>query len=293
MEGYKATITPESAFITPIKGDTLFGQMCWGIVHLYGSERLRTLLEGYTDGRPFLIVSDPFAPGYLPKPTMPSALLGEDADKKKENRKRVWIRPEDAAKGDYLRAYTSDEIGFEIQRNISIHNSVNYATSRTGRGFDPFALERLTYPPMEIYLLIDEARFTKEECEAVLKQVGEHGYGKKASSGHGRFGLNAFEKTVLKQTGHAFMALAPIVLEESDANRLYYDTFVRFGRHGANNANANPFKKPVLMAQTGAVLQYTESSTRSFAGKGLNGVSPTHPETVHQGYAPLVAIGVQ
>ena len=76
MTLYKTTITPKSNFTTPLKGDTLFGQICWAIRYRLGEDRLNELLSDY-DKKPFLIVSDGVAGGDLPKPSMPSHLWGE------------------------------------------------------------------------------------------------------------------------------------------------------------------------------------------------------------------------
>ena len=43
MQTYKITIQPTSAFGTSLHGDTLFGQFCWGIVHLLGENNLTKL----------------------------------------------------------------------------------------------------------------------------------------------------------------------------------------------------------------------------------------------------------
>ena len=73
MDALRLTLTPQTAFGTPLVGDTLFGHLCWGIAEAYGEARLRALLDGYCDGNPCLIASDAFPAGHLPLPTLPSA----------------------------------------------------------------------------------------------------------------------------------------------------------------------------------------------------------------------------
>jgi CRISPR-associated protein Csm4 len=293
MKLFKAHIEPIAPFATLLKGDTLFGQLCWAIAHMYGETELVQLLEGYTQQKPFLVVSDPMAPGYLPKPTMPFTLLGEDPEKKKINRKKVWIECDALQKGAYDKAVTSEEAKFELRSALSVHNAINYKTGTTGEGFDPFALEMLYYAPFELYMLVDENRWSADKCQKALVYVGMSGYGKKATTGKGRFEVISFEEAVVPTEGRDFMALAPLVLENCDAQEVYYDTFVRFGKHGSHDAKPNPFKKPILMAQTGAVLRFEMQKPRFFAGKGIGGISVRRSETVHQGYAPLIAIGVR
>lgn len=72
MQTYKAAITPKSAFGTPLKGDTLFGQLCWAIHNRFGNARLIELLVDYTKGKPFVVTSDALPAGYFPRPVLPS-----------------------------------------------------------------------------------------------------------------------------------------------------------------------------------------------------------------------------
>ena len=73
----------------------------------------------------------------------------------------------------------------------------------------------------------------------------------------------------------------------------------RFGRHGDRAVSlGNPFKAPLLLADTGAVLSPVAGrlDARPFVGQGLGGarnpISLVLPETVHQGYAPVLGIRV-
>src|SRR5690606_15187520 len=88
----RARITPLSAFGTLPKGDTLFGQLCWSVRNRSGEEKLRNLLEGYTSGNPFAVVSDAFPGGYLPRPALPRHWFDRlpEADPKAA-KKRRWL----------------------------------------------------------------------------------------------------------------------------------------------------------------------------------------------------------
>jgi CRISPR-associated protein Csm4 len=276
-----------------MKGDTLFGQMCWAIRHLFGQERLAKLLMGYTEDRPYLIVSDPFPAGYLPKPTAPARFLGEDPNAIKKNRKKLWITTDTMLSGRFGDAKSDKEIDFEVQHSIEAHNALNYKTFRTGEGFDPFGFELYGYPSMEVYVLFDAERIDHDDVRTALSFVGIHGYGKKTTTGKGRFEVSRFEAVNLPIDGNVFVALSPLVLEGTTASKCYYDAFVRFGKHGNGKEKPNPFKRPILMAQTGAVLEYEHRHTLAYAGKGIGGISSAHPETVHQGYAIVTATGAQ
>jgi CRISPR-associated protein Csm4 len=290
MKLYKVLLEPESNFATLLRGDTLFGQLCWATALLYGHERLSTLLGGYKD-TPFLIVSDPFVPGYLPKPSLPGALLGESADEKKENRKRIWMKLEDLKNGAYERAKTDEEVQNSDTHSVQVHNSLNYLSFNTdGKQFAPYSATEYKIGEKELYCLLDETQFDKAELDEVLRFVGNYGYGKESSIGKGRFSVGLIEEVALPQEGTTFMTLGPAVLQGCKCIDIWYDTFTRFGKHGAHRAHTNAFKRPILMSERGAVVKFDSTEKKQFIGQAVHDVSPAYPDTVHQGYAIVVAV---
>ena len=292
MTLYKTTITPKSNFTTPLKGDTLFGQICWAIRYALGEDRLNELLSDY-DKKPFLIVSDGFASGYLPKPSMPSHLLGENLELKQENRKRIWLSIEDLQGGNFKNAKIGGEIGYELTKNATIKNSINYLTFTTDDSgkFAPYALVEMKFSRQDIYFLLDD-RFKLDELEKVLETVAKNGYGKRASIGKGVFEYSAFEKVAIKKRSNAFMALSPVVIDDENLKEFYYEPFTRFGKHGGGLANTNPFKSPILMADSSSVIVYNEICEKEYLGKAIRGHS-ANANTVHQGYSILIATEIK
>jgi CRISPR-associated protein Csm4 len=58
------------------------------------------------------------------------------------------------------------------------------------------------------------------------------------------------------------------------------------------HSQGKPFKNPILLAQTAAVF-FTNPPQSGFIGQGIGGqgeLSKTIAATVHQGYAPIIAI---
>ena len=291
MKLYKATITPESNFVTPLKGDTIFGQLCWVIRYIYGNDKLSKLLSDY-DSAPFMIVSDAFAKDYLPKPSLPSFLLGEDSDKKKENRKRIWLSLDDLQKGNFINTKRSDEIGYKIKKESVVKNSIDYKSFKTGaEGFDPYAEDEIGLPnKLDIYFLSNETIFTFEELKKSLKALGEIGYGKNTTIGKGRFEVEDIKEVKLqKRVSTTFMALSPLSLQNIKAKEIYYSVFTRFGKHGGDLATKSPFKKPLLFADTATVLLFEEEKELDFIGSAITSHSK-HTETIHQGYSILLPI---
>lgn len=316
MNLIRLTINPQTAFGTRPMGDTLFGQLCWALRNRYGEDRLIECLQGYTEGRPYAVVSDAFPSGHLPRPTLPNHWFAAvEGAERKAVKKRVWLPRErlSAPVENWLNVCkTSSELpGAAPLVRPQPHNAINRATGTTGIGpFAPYATSQLWYGSnmpavdgpvsLDIYIVLDEIRLTRDELERLFKDMGDFGFGRDASIGLGKFEVSRIEPDALADQAHAdaWITLAPSAPQglELDADRSFYQTFTRFGRHGDIGVHlGNPFKTPVLLAQTGAVLAPREFRPVSFAGQGLGGNGQlTKIEslqgTVHQGYAPVVGI---
>lgn len=311
MLTYKARITPLSAFGTPPKGDTLFGQLCWSLRNWLGEEKLNQLLDGYTAGHPFAVVSDAQPAGHLPRPALPghwfNPLPGDD---RKAAKKRVWLPVEHVAAPvtdwlNHCRA-ASELPGGSAQSHPHPHNAIDRRTGTTGDGFAPYSMGRQWYgkdAALDIHIILDESRLPATDLERALRDIGELGFGRDAGIGLGRYRVNVFEPATLptQPDANAWLTLAPCAPQGLpwDAERCFYTVFTRFGRHGDIGVHqGNPFKAPVLLANAGATLTPAHYRDVLFTGQGLGGknaegeglLSKAIPETVHQGYAPVVGL---
>lgn len=325
MQSICVTLTPLSAFATPLKGDTLFGHLCWAIRNRFGEERLNKCLEGYTNNQPFAVVSDAFPEGYLPLPKLPSCFYKiPDNEDRKAVKKRIWLA-EDALQmplDEWLcyavntktiaLAINDKTVGATPPSRLKIstlsekhpqpHNTLNRRTHTTGEdGFAPYSIEQEWFIPglrWTLYILLDTGRLSVQDCRQCLEDIGSFGFGKDASIGLGKFKIEGFqEKSFAAQnSANACLTLAPCAPQGLgfDSRQSYYQLFTRFGRHGdiAVHQEGKPFKNPVLLAQTAAVFG-TNPPMSGYIGQGIgdNGVlSKTLKATVHQGYAPVIAI---
>jgi len=292
MQLYKVTITPTSHFTTTLKGDTIFGQVCWAIFYKFGKERLSKLLNSYREGKkPFLIASDAFPKGYLPKPTMPSTLLNEKSEDKKKNRKKIWLKLDELQKGKYKNAKTDKDINNEDSSDITIHNSLNYKTFHTGDGFDPYGLKVWKLLSQDIYFLIDQNQFTINEFKEAFELLSKMGYGKKITIGYGRFKIDSTEQIDIDNYSQKFMTLSPFSPKGLNVKSIYYNPFTRFGKFGASRAYKNAFKKPILLADTSSVIEFENKQRYQYLGRVIDGVSDIYRDTVHQGYSIVIPIG--
>lgn len=318
MNTIKFTLKPEGVFATPLQGDTLFGQLCWALLRTQGEEKLKTLLAQYASA-PFAVVSDAFPSGYLPRPSLPSHFLGgatQDPKTRKEMKRKHWV-PSTAlsepisewlqyAKSDkdILQEINSEQTQLqEWQRHM--HNSINRMTGTTGEaGFAPYAVDELWHAQnilWDIYIVVDKTQISVADIEALIQHIGKTGYGKDANLGAGRFSVTA--KAAANFTHHtnanAVLALSAVAPQGLPLNPqgCFYQPFTRYGRHGDWAALVNPFKAPILLAKAAAVLMPEAFKPVEYIGQALGGngdplkiISKTIPQTVHQGYAPVLHI---
>ncbi len=316
MIALRATLELHTAFGTPLSGDTLFGQLCWTAREQLGNDQLTLLLEGYTAGRPWLVVSDGFPEGFVPKPTVPAARANEltgtgvaSAQQRKAEKAKHWIPLAETAAtlSQLLAAAVNDKRAFGDQpvEAPQPHNTLNRLTGSTGEGeFAPYTQPQIFFAGgqrMDIHCVLDETRLSVETLLSLLQAIGSHGFGRDASIGLGKFSVESLTVyTFAKHTqADAYLTLSPCAPQGLGFNGVqsYWRVLTRFGRHGnVHGISEKPFKNPVLLAATGAVFVPQALYTpRLFIGQGLGGkglLSKIEPDTVHQGYAPVVCIKI-
>lgn len=323
MRAYRAGLIPLTAFGTKPKGDTLFGQLCWAIRNRYGEDRLAALLRGYTEGEPSVVISDAFPAGFLPRPSLPGHYFeGAPEIDRKAAKKRAWL-PLDQFQtpvASWLKySLPSNEIpSGTVEEHPQPHNTLNRNTGTTGEDqFAPYVMNQFWYgemkmgdkptaeslPPikLEIYMVLDESRLSPDELSQILSDIGLTGFGRDASIGLGKFSVGEMTAIDLpaQNFANAWLTLAPCAPQGLPwlEDRCFYQPFTRFGRHGDIGVHmpGGPFKTPVLLADTGAVLTPAAYQDALFTGLGRGGndsLSKTIRGTVHQGYAPVAAIAL-
>jgi CRISPR-associated protein Csm4 len=305
----RISLRPLTAFGTPLVGDTLFGQLCWTLRRRHGEARLEALLEGYTEARPFAVVSDALPAGFLPLPTLPSTFWRKnEAEDRKALKGKHWLNTEHLGLElpEWQSSARNDEeaYGEAPLSAMQPHNAINRLTGTTGAdgGFAPYASPQRWYGAearLDVYIVLDEERLTWAELLAALADIGAGGYGRDASAGLGKFELEPAAAPANPawgdglQPGRHWLTLANCAPQGLgyDPENSYYQITTRFGRHGDVAAlGGQPFKQPLLMAKLGAVFTLPEPDARRYLGQGLGHVSKSDDRAVHQGYAPVVPL---
>lgn len=238
MQTYQITIEPLSAFGTPLKGDTFFGQFCWQVAYdpslLTGS--LDDAVQGYPE-QPFAVFSSayPVITGggvALKRPDVPLERIfdftgmsqGDLVGRRKELKKRKWLictgtgALADLKQGRYLNdaelaaaAVPAEAIPASCGQLAGIssealtsHNSINRLTGTTGEGFAPFSQSASFYLPgvqLTFFVGIDEAVLSVKCLAQGVERIGCSGFGRDASTGMGKFRLSHCEPVDLASYG--------------------------------------------------------------------------------------------
>ncbi|AFI04687.1 type III-A CRISPR-associated RAMP protein Csm4 [Helicobacter cetorum] len=258
LELFAYEITPLSSFATSPKGDTLFGQIL-SYLYLEDKHFFKSYFGDYCGENkkpPKLIVSDMMPLGYVYKPSLPFYCF--DENDKKEFKKKEFILLKHLQRGELDGI---KEIKYKTEPVIK--NQINRLTFSTQERFDPYSSIEITYTTkLWLFVLVEVS--IKEKIEKILEKIGEYGFGKGSSTGKGRFKLgmccpipiNKKRNTEDKQL--FYMSLSPTILIDDNIQNAWYEPFTRFGKFGLENAHDNFMKKPVLMADSGAVIQTKE-----------------------------------
>jgi CRISPR-associated protein Csm4 len=288
MKLIKLKITPLSSFGTFPKGDMIFGHFANYLFTHSELDSESILLKKYLEDKsPKIIFSDFLPDGYLPKPTLPLNCFGENIDKK-EFSKKNWIKIENLQNGK-LSSY--DSVEFFREKSVT-RNSINRLTFTTDDSgpFTPYSTKEIEflYQPV-VYIMYDEKSFDEDRVIEILNQIGCSGFGKKSSIGKGQFEVEIDKSfkgfkthSQLDLESNYYLTISPTLLnEEQNIKNAYYNLFNRFGKYHSSNT---PFKKPLLMCDSGAVVKLQEN--KEYIGRAINnGVN--NPSFV-QGYSILV-----
>lgn len=304
MKTYKIIIKPLTGFGTSIKGDTLFGHICWQIFYdsqLFGKS-LMELLKDY-DTEPFLIVSSafPVVEGkiYLKKPSMPLNKLfnlseEEIIQKRKELKAKSHFVFEQPLKP--LNQIEYEKIEF-LKEDSQTRCTINRLTGTTAEPpFTPYTIDK-TYYRCDLAVFVglrDDLEI--ESCKEALKRIGKHGYGKDTTVGYGKFELLELETIKFidsSKNPNALYTLSPSVPEMNKLKDIYFTPFIRYGRHGDIYARAkNQFKNPVIFADEASVVISEQMPEKQYIGKAVKNLSKTIPEAVTQGYSLVIPVEV-
>ncbi|GAB5046952.1 type III-A CRISPR-associated RAMP protein Csm4 [Thermodesulfovibrio sp. TK110] len=305
MKTYIFKIKPLTGFGSLIKGDSLFGHLCWQALYdpqLFGKS-LEELLKDY-DENPFIIVSSAFPvideKIYLKRPSLPLYRLFKIAEeefvqKRKELKSRNYFAFEIPLKP--LNEINYEKINF-IEEDTQTRCTINRISGTTGEPpFTPYTIDKIYFTcELAIFAGIRED-INIDSFKEALSRVGKYGYGKDATVGYGKFEVGDVREIQLSKTSNncnALYTLSPSVPKKEQIKDIYFTPFIRFGRHGSIFAKSkNPFKNPVIFADEAAVIIPGQYNQKPYIGMSVKNLSKAVPETVTQGYSLVLPVEVQ
>lgn len=281
MKLIKVKIKPKSSFITFPKGDIVFGHFAY---HTFFDTQQS--LKNYLDEKPKIIFSDFLPDSYLPKPSLMLKCFGLKEEDRKDFSKKEWISIENLQKGNLKEC---EKLDF-FKNTITVRNSLNRLTFTTdnSKEFAPYSLDEKTFVHQPVlYILYDQDTFTQEYILEILNKIGEVGFGEKGSIGKGSFtakvdeNFSDFQKNV---KSNYYLTISPTFLHNQKGTILsaYYDLFTRFGKF---HSTSTPFKKTVLLADSGAVIELKKDS--QYIGKAINNGTKNKISFI-QGYSIVI-----
>jgi CRISPR-associated protein Csm4 len=271
MTLYRITVQLCSPLVTPLKGDTIWGHIVWGIANHEGDEKASEFLAQEGAETPALVVSSAFPQALLCKPIpepeerSKTPLDSESYAKIKHNKKIKY-----GAASDYLEGIPETRPGAEESFTFLqvLHNTMNRENNTVLDGGLYQVREMWArIPSWDIYIL---SSFSAERVQELCEWAFENGYGADASTGKGKIMIQAGPQAVrAKKHGNTYMALGPFVKDRgSGITALRGDLFIHSGKlGGAFAAGKSPYKKTVILYDEGAV--FTAEKPLQWAGKML------------------------
>ncbi len=290
MQLYKVSIKLQSALVTPLKGDTIWGHVVWGIANHEGEQAVANFLAEEKSATPSLIVSSAFPKGTICKPfprheDRKPKLSTEEYSKIKKGKKEKFVS---ATK--YFSDFTENEAkSFRFEQVQAMHNSINRFSNTVEEG-NLFAVEEFwaSSQDFDLYVL---SSYSKERIKLLLDWAFENGYGADSSTGKGKVSVENIIPVQPKISSNKYVALAPFVADFSEIkeNSLRANTFIRAGKIGGAFASSmNPYKKTVILFDEGAVFE--SEMPLQFIGKLITKVH-SDDRICQSGVAPVLPIG--
>lgn len=289
MELLTLKITPLSNFVTYPKGEIIFGHI---LSYLFLKKD--NSFKNYLEEEPKLIVSDMMPFGYVYRPILPTEYFKKDNEEIdiKKLKKSKFIKIEDLQNG-FL--YMYKDIKFKIDELV-VKNSINRTSFTTGEdNFAPYGYSEINFTKeLWMFILVDTK--IKDKILETIQEIGRFGFGKEANLGKGRFSFTLFKnpKNPIKDMKSNYhMSISPTILQnikKKYEEEVFYDTYTKFGKFGLDRSFKNAFKKPVIMADSGAVFKGTLN--KKYFGSSINS-GFDKKDSFLQGYSIAIPIKIK
>lgn len=251
MSRYRAVLELRSPLATPLRGDTIFGHLCWAIREHEGEPALADFLRRFDEETsPPVVFSDALPKGLLPRPQLPprdapgadSTLTEREYDEQKKRKKARFVDRDSLLGDGSVQAAGKRRVSAPPSSAYTtrgrMHNTINRATFTVNRDDEAgaaglFAREEYWAPAPDqrrggteaatayrdaaCFDLYVESGEPEARLEELLRWTFEAGFGADRSTGYGQIDLLEHETGGLLAeessigSGGWAMALAPFV----------------------------------------------------------------------------------
>ena len=281
----KLTLKLISGLLSELQSDTVMGHFCWRLKDRLGESKLTEFIKLYSNDKPVFTISNGLLTRneelFFPKPLIHFKSDGNQSSTKKENM-ISFLKNKEMKSIEYLtlsqlNLFLNGKINelynelseskidyprFETDLRVSVEIDRNSYSSKEGQLFSyhPKFLDEKTRVVIFIKVL-DQTNFDNFECKEVLKDVFEIGFGRKKSSGYGKFEvdgeLEEFTQFEEPAESNGFLSLGNYLpsVEDNISVNSKYNFLVKYGRLGEEKSlSDNPFKKPLILFTAGGVF---------------------------------------
>lgn len=301
---YRLRLRLLSPLGTPMQSDTLFGHLAWLEAWRGGEGGVREFLAPFLDGAPPFVLSGAFPAGLLPRPLF--AAVAPDADNAGRRdfataRQRLKAPFVSAADFSALLAGPAAAAPQDSpwQSAETAHAAIDRNTWTTTPGGQLFSTGSLVlgdgFDAVDIYVR-ELAEGAAARVEAAFHDLALSGFGRDKSTGAGAFQVAAFDPWdgfSGPAGADGFVSLSTFMPAASDPSDGRWRVRVRRGRLGEMAGGGNPFKRPLIQIEPGAVFR-AGGAPLPWYGRMVPGIAPGMPEAVQCGLtlaAPCAAAG--
>lgn len=286
MQLVRYIVRPQSPWGTPMRSDTLAGLLLWRMAERHGPGACRAVIDAFRAGEPPFILSSALPLGTVSFPRLPPvprrvfrqwcdteefrdsagrpvALL-EALQKYKDLRKQSYL-PLDLWTVNAARlslrpllalfcAQPEKKGSGRAEQCWQAHVSVNRRAGQASEGGLFFS--RVTCFAQDAAFHLYAKASDPDELLDMLREAGDIGFGKDASTGKGRFSVEpdqGFDPATLENDGPHLMLCSVCAAMDMSALDGFYTVEAKRGKAGPGLAN--PHKAPMLLVQEGSVLR--------------------------------------
>lgn len=180
-----------------------------------------------------------------------------------------------------------------------MHNTFNRQEGRVLEG-GLYEFDELFYldeqdQPERFWFLVQSETLDEKRLAALMEFIAHSGFGADKSTGKGVIEVESIQDFPIQEcrNPNAFVSLSNFIPARPEELNGYYQPLTKYGKLGGEYAAGyNPFKKPLVMLQAGALIKDESFTPEKRYGK-LQADVHKDPDIKHYGYVFPIAVHYQ